>query len=359
MLDELYEAAKPCLFRRDAESVHDHALAALSKVSLKTAVLNRIASPHDPRLAVQLFGLDFTHPLGIAAGLDKNGVAFPALLALGFGHVELGTVTPRPQDGNPRPRVFRIVEDRGLINRMGFPGDGVGTLVANAALRKRNGMIVGCNIGPNKSAVEAGHATEDLVTCYRAVAALSTWVTINVSSPNTAKLRDLQGKASMRAMLQALNEERRTFYWRPLLIKISPDLTEQKLDDLIDVAVEMGVDGLIATNTTISRPAGLASSQNRESGGLSGAPLAPLAARSVRRIARRTQGTLPIIAAGGIETGLDVVLSIEAGATLCQAYTGLIYRGPAMPRLVAGEIIAELDRRGVRSLQEIVEFRRF
>ncbi len=353
ILDELYQAAKPALFERDAEQVHDGVMAAISRLSQHPGLLDRIAVPHDPRLAVRLFGLDIPHPLGIAAGLDKNGVAFPALLALGFGHVEIGTVTPRAQDGNAKPRVFRLVEDRAMINRMGFPGDGVAAVVSNAALRKRDGMIVGCNIGPNKRAVEEGRVADDLVTCYRAVASLSTWVTINVSSPNTANLRDLQRKSAMREMLHALNDERRSFHWRPLLIKVSPELSDADLDDLIDVAVEMEVDGLIATNTTITRPPGLVSPLAGETGGLSGAPLAPVAAHSVRKIASRTQGALPIVAAGGIESGLDVIHAIEAGATLCQTYTGFIYRGPAMAQQVSAEILAELDRRGIPSLQEL------
>lgn len=353
IFDDLYQAAKPALFERDAEQVHDRVIAAMARASQHPRLLDRLVVPPDPRLAVRLFGFDIPHPLGIAAGLDKNGVAFPALLALGFGHVEIGTVTPRAQEGNGKPRVFRLVKDRALINRMGFPGDGVAAVVANAALRKRNGMILGCNIGPNKRAVEAGRTTEDLVSCYRAVASMSTWVTINVSSPNTANLRDLQRKGALREMLRALNADRRSFHWRPLLIKVSPDLSDADLDDLIDVAVESEVDGLIATNTTITRPTGLASPHAGETGGLSGAPLAPIAARSVRRIANSTQGTLPIIAAGGIETGLDVIHAIEAGATLCQAYSGFIYRGPGMAQQVGREILAELDRRGIPSLEEL------
>ena len=357
MIDDLYQAAKPHLFRRDPEDVHEKVMTALGKASARPELLDRFSAPSDPNLSVRIFGLDIPHPLGIAAGLDKNGIAFPALLGLGFGHVEIGTMTPRPQDGNPRPRIFRLIEDQALINRMGFPGEGVAQVIAQAASRKRDSMIVGCNIGPNKSAVEAGRATDDLVACYRAVASLATWVTVNVSSPNTAGLRNLQDRAVLREMLQALNEERRTFHWRPLLIKVSPDLSPSDLDDLIDVAVEMNVDGLVATNTTISRPSGLLSPDRTESGGLSGPPLASIAAATVRRIAERTKGSMPIIAAGGIQTGLDVVHAIEAGATLCQTYTGFIYRGPAMPKLVAAEILAELDRRGLQSLQELIESR--
>ncbi|MBX3070364.1 MAG: quinone-dependent dihydroorotate dehydrogenase [Thermomicrobiales bacterium] len=353
MLDRLYQTVKPALFRQDPETVHDRVMAALDLLSRDPDKLDRIAAEPDPRLTVSLFGLDIPHPLGIAAGLDKNGVAFPALLALGFGHVEIGTVTPRPQEGNPKPRVFRLVEDRALINRMGFPGRGVSEVVAQAAPRKQSKMVVGCNIGPNKASVESGTATEDLVTGYRAMASMATWVTVNVSSPNTANLRSLQHKTALREMLTALNEERRSLVWRPLLVKISPDLEPAQLDDLIDVAIECQVDGLIATNTTISRPASLKSHLRDQTGGLSGPPVAALAVATVRRIAERTNGALPIIAAGGIETGADVVAAIEAGASLCQTYTGFIYRGLAMARLVGAEIIAELDRRGVSSIANL------
>lgn len=353
MFDRLYQSLKPAMFRQDPETVHDRVIGALGAVSSDPSWLQRFIVRPDPRLAMQIFGLDVSHPLGIAAGLDKNGVAFPALLALGFGHVEIGTVTPRPQPGNAKPRVFRLVEDRAMINRMGFPGEGLSTVVSQAADRKRNDMIVGCNIGPNKSAVDAGTSVDDLVTGYRAMASMATWVTVNVSSPNTANLRALQSKSAMREMLAALNGERQSLIWRPLLIKISPDLSLDELDDLIDAAVEASVDGLIATNTTLSRPETLRSAHRDQSGGLSGPPVAPLAAAAVRRIAQRTNRSLPIIAAGGIETGADVVAAIEAGATLCQTYTGFIYRGPAMARQVEAEILAALDRRGLERLADL------
>jgi dihydroorotate dehydrogenase len=356
MLDSLYRAIRPALFSLDAEDVHDRVVALLASLSTHPEALETLGrqlAPPNPRLAVEAFGLRFPSPLGIAAGLDKNAVAFPALLALGCGHVETGTVTPRPQPGNPKPRVFRLAEDRALINRMGFPGAGVGTVVANLAQRKRTGMIVGSNIGPNRASMQRGMATADIVACYRAVAASASYVTINVSSPNTPRLRELQRKAALREMLDAVNAERDALLHRPLLLKISPDLDERELNDLLQVATDARVDGIVAVNTTIERPPGLRSASRGETGGLSGAPLAPVAARMVRRIARETGGRLPIVAAGGIETGADVFAAIELGATLAQTYTGLIYRGPGMARMVAEELLAEMDGHGAQSLEEV------
>jgi dihydroorotate dehydrogenase len=314
----------------------------------------RNATPDiDSRFSISAFGLTFPFPLGIAAGLDKNAVAFPALLALGFGHVEVGTITPRPQPGNDRPRVFRLAEDHALVNRMGFPGHGVAAAVSSLATLKGPEMIVGCNIGPNKTSVESGNAIEDLVIGYRAVAASASYVAINISSPNTQQLRDLQQPSALRELLTAVNSERAGLVRRPLLLKISPDLSDRDLDSLIEIAIDSEVDGLIATNTTVARPGPLKSPLRSEAGGLSGAPLSWRSARVVRRIAQATRGTLPVIAAGGIQTGADVVAALSAGATLAQTYTGFIYRGPAMAGQVAEEIDRDLRRHGMATLEEL------
>jgi len=281
------------------------------------------------------------------------------LLALGFGHVEVGTTTPRAQPGNDRPRVFRLAEDKALINRMGLPGKGVAAAVNSLATLKETGMAVGCNIGPNKVSVEAGTAMEDLVAGYRAVAASASYVAINISSPNTKRLRDLQQPSALRELLAAVNTGRSGLQWRPLLLKISPDMTDGELLHLLDVAIEAKIDGIIATNTTVTRPESLKSPLRSEPGGLSGGPLAFISARVVSRIAKETRGTLPIVAVGGIQTGADVVAAISVGATLTQSYTGFIYRGPAMPRLVATEINEELNRLGISSLEELRAQRRY
>jgi dihydroorotate dehydrogenase len=362
ILDRLYQLAKPAIFRQDPEADHERAVKMLSVASrheMALRALQALKPEADPRFETTAFGVTFPFPLGIAAGFDKNAVAFPALLALGFGHVEVGTITPRPQAGNERPRVFRLIEDQALINRMGFPGNGVAEAVSSLANLKRTGMVVGCNIGPNKASVESGTAVDDLVAAYRAVAASASYVAINISSPNTSQLRDLQRPQALRELLEAVNDERSGLLRKPLLLKISPDLSDQELLDLLDVATELSIDGIIATNTTLERPATLRSPARSETGGLSGAPLSFISARIVRRIARETRGKLPIVAAGGIATGADVVAAISAGATVAQTYTGFVYRGPAMARDVAVEIDQELDRIGVTSLGELREQSRY
>ncbi len=357
MIDGIYNALKPAIFSVDPETVHDASIAMLGSISEQPDLLSvfaRLTRHHfDPSHAVNAFGLRFSSPLGVAAGLDKNAVAFPALLALGFSHVEVGTVTPRPQPGNPRPRVFRLVEDQALINSMGFPGRGVSEVVASLAKLKLDSMTVGCNIGPNRSSVEAGNSTEDMVACYRAVASSASYVTINISSPNTANLRDLHQKQALKRLLSAINLERASLIRKPLLLKISPDLDSQQLDNLLDVATEQAVDGIIATNTTTQRPATLRSASRTQAGGLSGIPLSYTSAGIVRAIATKTAGALPIIAVGGIFTGADVVGAIMNGATLVQTYTGLVYSGPGMPRRIAAEIDIELQRHRVRTLEEL------
>jgi dihydroorotate dehydrogenase len=360
--DRLYRLARPALFRQDPEADHERAMEMLSLASRNAAIsrLLKVAQPKwDDRFATKAFGIHVPFPLGIAAGFDKNAVAFPALLALGFGHVEVGTITPRPQPGNERPRVFRLVEDQALINRMGFPGNGVAEAVSSLVALKRTGMVVGCNIGPNKASVENGTVADDLVAGYRAVAASASYVAINISSPNTDHLRELQQADILRELLAAVNAERTGLQWRPLLLKISPDLSDRELFELLNVATEAKIDGIIATNTTISRPPDLRSPNRAEAGGLSGAPLSFISAGIVRRIASETKGAMPIIAAGGIRSGADVVAAISLGATLVQTYTGFVFRGPAMARGVATEIDRELARIGAGSLEELRAQRRY
>lgn len=307
----------------------------------------------DPRLAVQAFGTTFPTPLGVAAGLDKNAVAFPALLALGFSFVEVGTVLPSPQAGNPKPRVFRLPKDLALINRMGFPSNGLDAVAASLQQRYRPRHLLGCNVGPNKTSVEAGTVATDCIAGLERIGPFGAYSVINVSSPNTARLRDLQGKAALRALLREITSAVPPHRSGPLLIKLSPDLTGPELHDVLDVVDEIGIDGVVATNTTLSRPPGLRSRAGSEGGGLSGRPLSPLASRMVRTIAQETNGKLAIIAAGGIFTGSDVLAAIAAGATLAQVYTGFIYRGPAMPQQVNAEMLDLMDRHGVRSLGEL------
>ncbi|MER3439096.1 MAG: dihydroorotate dehydrogenase (quinone), partial [Chloroflexota bacterium] len=323
MHTSVYELTKPVIFRLDPETTHERAISLLRRISASPRAcdaLRRRYQLEDPRLEVRLFGKTFPNPLGIAAGFDKNGVAVPALLALGFGSVEVGTVTPLPQPGNPRPRLFRLPEDEALINRLGFPGEGMDAVARHlTATAERNGVL-GINIGPNRAAVDAGTADLDCVAALRRLARFAAYVVINVSSPNTARLRELQGKAALAHLLGAVMDAARAEpVPPPVLVKVSPDLSENELNDVLDVATALDLSGIVATNTTVARPPHLRSRHKDEPGGLSGRPLAPKTLAVVRHIAARTHGALPIIAVGGIFTGDDVLSAIAAGASLVQA----------------------------------------
>lgn len=322
---------RPFLFRQDPEEVHRRAIAWLHRVSLSATLcagLHRLYGFDDPRLQVRVFGQTFPSPLGIAAGFDKNGVAVPALRALGFAFVEVGTVTPRPQAGNARPRLFRLKEDLALINRLGFPNEGAEAVGRHLARTDRANGYLGLNVGPNRESVAAGTADADCVAVIERLAGFPGYVVVNVSSPNTAHLRELQGKAALRHLLSRILEARPATAKHPLLIKIAPDLSDRELDDVLDVATSLELDGIVATNTTVARPESLKSTAKSAVGGLSGRPLRERSREVVRRIHRETGGQLPIIAAGGIFTGGDALAAVAAGATLVQTYTGFVYRGP-------------------------------
>jgi dihydroorotate dehydrogenase len=307
-------------------------------------LLHRLLAPRDPALRVHALGLDFPGPLGLAAGFDKDGEGVIGLAALGFGFIEVGTVTARPQPGNPRPRMFRFTDERALINRMGFNNHGAaalsGRLRALRALRARPGYrpIVGVNIGKTKAAGD-DEAVLDYVRSAHLVADVADYVVVNVSSPNTPGLRDLQAVGKLRPILSAVRsalDEASPRRRVPLLVKIAPDLTDADIDAIADLALDLRLDGIIATNTTISR-AGLhdsAAVADAGPGGLSGAPLKARALEVLRRLHARTGDRLVLIAAGGIETADDAWARLEAGATLLQAYTAFIYEGPCWPRRV-------------------------
>lgn len=355
-LDALYRLKRPALFRLDPETVHDRIARALAVISDQPELVNalhRFAPEPDPRLAVQIFGQTLPLPLGIAAGFDKNAVVFPALLALGFGAVETGTVTPLPQLGNPRPRVFRLPGDQALINRMGFPNLGTEAVVNNLVRLRQPNRLVGCNIGPNKTTVEAGQAAGDFAAAWRRVAPYCSYVAINVSSPNTPGLRGQQRATALEAIFTALRKERSQRQRRPMVLKISPDLSDSELEEVVDVALRYRVDAIMATNTTLDRPSTLRSANAQETGGLSGLPLASRAAVIVRRLVALVEGRAAIIAAGGIFTGRDVLAAISAGAQFAQTYTGFIYRGPVMPALVQAEMITLMERHDIPSLDAL------
>jgi dihydroorotate dehydrogenase len=332
-----YQLIRSLLFRLDPEMVHHLTLGLLrwaGDFPPTHALLRAMFAVEDARLQTEAFGVQFKNPVGLAAGYDKNGVAVHGLSALGFGHVEVGTVTLKPQPGNPRPRVFRIPESNVVINRMGFPSDGVDAL----KLAKANTRI-GVNIGKNKE-TPLERAAEDYCALLRRVHAQADYVAINVSSPNTPGLRQLQSREAIHELLQAVVATRNSLTHRvPLLVKIAPDLSNAEIDDVIAAIFDVGLDGIIATNTTLSREG--VSNRVNETGGLSGAPLRARATQVIRYIAERTQGKLPIIGVGGIASAQDAIEKLDAGARLVQVYTGLVYRGPGLVREINRALLAQ------------------
>ena len=310
--------------------------------------LRRFLAPRDPALRVRALVLDFPGPLGLAAGFDKDGHAVAGLAALGFGFVEVGTVTARPQPGNPKPRMFRFPAERALVNRMGFNNCGAAALAARLRALRGPRPVVGVNIGKTKAVAEAG-AVADYVASARLVAAVADYVVVNVSSPNTPGLRDLQAAGKLRPLLLAVRgalDEASPRRRVPLLVKIAPDLADPDIDAIADLALELGLDGIIATNTTISRE-GLhdtAEVADAGPGGMSGAPLKARALEVLRRLHARTGDRLVLIAAGGIETPDDAWARLQAGATLLQAYTAFIYVGAFWPRRMHAGLAARLRR---------------
>ncbi len=336
-----YSLLRPLLFRLEAETAHHVTLKALRVAhGFGVASLASGATLDAPR---EVMGLRFPNPVGLAAGLDKNGEFIDALADLGFGFLEVGTVTPRPQPGNTRPRMFRLAQAEAIINRMGFNNGGIEALLANVAQARYRG-ILGINIGKNfDTPVE--RAVDDYLIGLRKVYAHASYVTVNISSPNTADLRQLQEREALLALLGALKREQAALAERhgkyvPLTVKIAPDLTVEAIHDVAAIVRELRVDGVIATNTTVSRAGVEDLPHAQESGGLSGAPLTARATEVVRQLCAALAGEVPVIAVGGILSGADAVEKVRAGASLVQIYSGLIYRGP---RLVAEAVAALHD----------------
>ena len=308
----------------------------------------------DPRLRVRACGLDFPNPLGMAAGYDKGAEAPDGLFRLGFGFVEVGTITPLPQPGNPRPRLFRLPQDEGVINRLGFNSEG--HAAPHARLKARGGKpgIVGVNVGANK---ESSDRAGDYVTGVRAFADVASYFTINISSPNTPGLRDLQQAPALNSLLARIIEardERAAVHGRkPVLLKIAPDLTPGDLDDIVRVARERKVDGMIVGNTTIERPATLRSPDAREAGGLSGRPLFDLATKMLAATFLRVEGQFPLIGVGGIDGPATAFAKIEAGASLLQIYSVMVFEGPALVGEIHRGMLRELDKRGTTLAQTV------
>jgi dihydroorotate dehydrogenase len=329
----LFDRLVPLLRMLDPERAH-----ALALNALKYAPLPRPA-PDDEKLCVQAFGLTFPNPVGLAAGFDKNAEVTDQLLRLGFGFVEVGGVTPKPQPGNPRPRLFRLDADQAVINRFGFNSDGLAAVAARLAARSQTG-IAGINVGANKDTVDRA---ADFVACIEALAPHVSFLTVNVSSPNTPGLRNLQQAAALEEVLARVIDARERMAERaarrPLLLKIAPDLTLADLDDVVGVARRHRIDGMIVGNTTVSRPMLRESEKAKEAGGLSGRPLFALSTRMLAETYVRAEGAFPLIGAGGIDSGAAAFAKIKAGASLVQLYTGLIFRGVGLVGAIKQELI--------------------
>jgi dihydroorotate dehydrogenase len=346
---DTYDLVKPLLFRLPAETAHGlvHAgLGAVQGTPAESALAARYER-RDPRLAVEAFGQSFPNPVGVAAGFDKNAHVPSALASLGFGHVEIGGVTAQAQAGNPRPRLFRLREDRALVNRMGFNNDGADAIGRRLARQSLPDVPVGINIGKSKVA-PLETAEEVYRYTYERVAESGDYFVVNVSSPNTPGLRDLQNPEHLQRILTTLQDAGAA----PLLVKLSPDLAGPAVEDVIDLAGELGLDGLIATNTTTERPGSLRSRNRSEEGGLSGRPLEPRATKMVRFVASRTD--LPVVGVGGVFTAGDAYRKIRAGACLVQLYTGLVYEGPSIARDINEGLVELLERDGFESVSEAV-----
>ena len=341
----------PLLRRLEPETAHRLTLWALAK-----GLAPRAAEPDDPILASQLWNLDFSNPIGLAAGFDKNAEASAPLFDLGFGFVEVGSVTPRPQAGNPTPRVFRLPAERAVINRMGFPNEGLEAVGRRLRARSGDGFAgpLGINLGKNR---DSGDAAADYAEAAAALAGFADYLVINVSSPNTPGLRALQGRDELEDIVgrvrAALGDEPRAASL-PLLVKVAPDLEAVDLDDIAAVALGGAVDGLIATNTTVSRPPGLRGAHAEEAGGLSGAPLFQASTRILEQLYRRTDGRVVLVGVGGVSSGAEAYDKIRAGASLVQLYTALVYRGPGLIAAIKRDLADCLRRDGFSNVSEAV-----
>lgn len=345
----LYTFAKPLLFALDGEDAHRLALRALA---LKPASRALTA---DPALAVELAGLTFPNPVGLAPGFDKNAEVVQTAPALGFGFAEIGTVTPKPQSGNDRPRLFRLVEDNAVINRMGFNNDGQSIVRKRLESIRKTGRhpIIGVNIGANKEATAQGRANEDYAVGVKQMTPVADYLTINISSPNTPGLRALQDKSALDDLLAAVMTARGDDT-TPIFLKVAPDLEPADVDDIVALAHAHKLDALIISNTTIARPETLRSAHAKQAGGLSGAPLKDAALQRLKDFVAAGSGSIPLIGVGGIASGEDAYARIRAGASLIQIYSALVYEGPYLARAINRELKALLQRDGFSNISEAI-----
>ena len=348
-MSDIFHITGPLLRLIDPEAGHRLAIRALAAGLVPAGRAFR-----DAALGVSLWGIDFPNPIGTAAGFDKNAEAVDAALRLGFGFVEIGTVTPRPQPGNPKPRLFRLPDDQAVINRMGFNNEGLEIVLRRLSRRRRRG-IVGVNVGKNRDAEDA---LADYVAGVKAAVPLADFLVLNVSSPNTPGLRGLQRRSELTQLLEAAltarNDSAEQPGRPPLLVKIAPDLSAEELKDIAVTCRETGIDGIIATNTTITRPEGLRGTEAGQDGGLSGQPLFALSTRILGDLYRLTEGKIPLIGVGGVSNGEQAYAKIRAGASLVQLYSAMVYHGPGLANRINREMAALLRRDGFSKISEAI-----
>jgi dihydroorotate dehydrogenase len=348
---DLFPIARPALFAVDPETAHK-----LTLFGLKTGLAGSDPSTDDAALGVSAMGLNFANPVGLAAGFDKNAEVPRAMLRLGMGSAEVGTVTPLPQPGNPKPRIFRLTKDHAVINRLGFNNQGLGVAKARLQNLPRRGGIIGANIGANK---DASDRMSDYEVGLRVLYPYADYFTANISSPNTPGLRDLQTRDALEELLGRLVVVRDDLVkdgaqQKPLVLKIAPDLTPKDVSDIAEVVLASGIEGMIVSNTTIARPTGLKGPHADEAGGLSGKPLFGPSTEVLREVRRLTRGKIALIGAGGVHDGASAYAKIRAGASLVQLYTALIYQGPALIGRIKTELLAHLRADGYSSIADAV-----
>ncbi len=335
---------RPLLFWFDPEEVHYFTFSAIrfiSKIPGFSGIFRAIYAVEDKRLETEVFGLKFKNPVGLAAGFDKDAVLYKELSNFGFGFIEIGTLTPKPQDGNPKKRLFRLKQDAAIINRMGFNNKGIHAAIEK--LKQNNKVLIGGNIGKNKLTPNE-NAVDDYLICFEALFDYVDYFVVNVSSPNTPNLRELQEKEPLTKLLQTLQDLNLARpKQKPILLKIAPDLTDEQLLDIIDIVNTTKIAGVIATNTTISRE-GLQSENKAEVGGLSGKPLTSRSTEVIRFLSQKSNKSFPIIGVGGIHSAQDAIDKLEAGASLIQLYTGFIYEGPALVKAINKKILESVSR---------------
>lgn len=344
---DLFPLLRPFIFILDPEDAHTLTIKGL-KAGLSPTFIRK---SDDIVLKTNVFGLSFDNPVGLAAGFDKNAEVMDAMLGQGFAFVEAGTVTPLPQDGNAKPRLFRLKKDRAVINRFGFNNAGLEAFAANLAARKTLPGIVGANVGANKDAIDR---TADYVTCIKRLNGLPSYFTVNISSPNTPGLRNLQSRDALEDLLAKVIEARNEGPATPILLKIAPDLSDGDKEDIASVALSSGIDGLIISNTTVERPDSLMSEYRAETGGLSGAPLMAASTKVLSDIYKLTDGKIPLVGVGGIASGRDAYAKIRAGASLVQLYSMLVYGGTGLVTQIKRELTDCIKSDGYSSVEQAV-----